>query len=368
MERRTKSVGGEWQTQSVTHRTWSEASKTWSYSTVDHNERWYRYSHLGYDLKNFHARKKAGELLPMTPFFQHEEEADLSGSLDVTYGNGDKVQADFWTNGLSGYAPTETEMVALFNDIDTQLYVQAAADAIYSTGWDALTFLAEFRLVIRMFRGSFRRIIDLLRAGELYDLWLEGRYGWRILVYDMIEISQLLANLDTERSRYSERVGTAHSETSERVELLFDWYAVDVYTRVIDSWEIGVRGSVVADILPPKFQFNPLVTSWELFPYSFVIDWFLDVGQWLGSLSFLTLTSNYTAAAGLHAHLTRQVTVDHLDWLSGNSGTIELNGIYSRDYTVRTPTRVSSKPQFKVALTPEKILDLLALFAQLKRG
>jgi hypothetical protein len=35
-----------------------------------------------------------------------------------------------------------------------------------------------------------------------------------------------------------------------------------------------------------KTAFNPLLTAWELVPFSFVVDWFIGIGDWLIAQSF----------------------------------------------------------------------------------
>jgi hypothetical protein len=246
--------------------------------------------------------------------------------------------------------------------------VQAAAGNLYSKGWDALTFTAELSKTVQMFTNLRKSLIRLLRHGDVAKTWLEYRYGWRTLYFDMVDVSKALADLEAKRTRFKERAGYSYRTVS---------VTNSSYSDSVNSWlcsrtlytNISVRGSIVADINPPRFQFNPITTTWELITFSFIIDWFIGVGQWLNALSFLTLQTGYEAAGGVKIQQELLKTTYYYSFNpSFGTGFLEASSEFTSEYVVRVPTSVSLIPQVTVKLDVPKILDLWALVRGNGRG
>lgn len=319
----------------------------------------------GWDLKGYRERKERGELLPFSPFTQFEVKGTASGVKDIYYPGNSR---NHWRpNPIhnSAWVLNDTELHEAAARISAEPYVQAAASAIYSQGWDALTFAAELHHVVRLFRNALERIITYRKSDSLENIWLEGRYGWRILVFDIIEISKLMSRINSKRrERYKERQGTSYSYTNiETIEQTFTPATVD--WRVETSYSISCRGTVVADILVPQIAINPITTAWELVTLSFVVDWFLSVGQTLEALSFATLASRYEAGGGHLVTATRSFSRSNISIVSGYEGTnIDQDATCEASLTLRSPTRVPFTPSFVQKLNAFKVLDLVALFFQ----
>jgi hypothetical protein len=338
----------------------------WSYSYADFMEPVDVSSSTGYDLPGYHRRLRKGELLPITPWLQDESYLTQNFLYNLKYSSGGVVQYEqdcAWTPCPS-LSPVSDASIDL-KLYDASAYVQAAAARIYSSGWDALTFIGELGQAIRMFQNIGIRVAaygaDIVKKGLVEKPLLELRYGWRTLIYDLKDLEKVLSNLDDHRQRFRESVGTTLSE--QNVELI-TWGlggAGSATVSVTDDYKIGLRGTVVADIEPPKFAFNPVVTGWELVPFSFVIDWFLGVGRWLASLSFLALQSQHFAAAGWQITVERTAIVTgtnpSANWSINCSGSA--NG--RRVFTKRTPTTIPLSPLVQVNLNVSKVLDVLAL-------
>jgi hypothetical protein len=132
-------------------------------------------------------------------------------------------------------------------------------------------------------------------------LWLEYSYGWKPLVQDIFEASQVLSNpgknLWIQESTHNQFItelvrSTVGSPTDHNV---VDTNSVNlkVYARV---------GAVVS-CDNPNLQAaknagltNPLSWAWELIPFSFVVDWFYSVGDFIESLDDtigLTITHGF---------------------------------------------------------------------------
>lgn len=324
----------------------------------------------GWDLPGFYARQRAGELLPFTEFTQFEADANGSGSFDFT-NTTPNPDVRYWyaPNYCYGsYLIGAAELQAVINsqNIDYADLVQAAAANLYSSGFDGLTFLAELKKTIRMFTNIGKTLTDLLRKGNVQNTWLQYRYGWRILYFEMVELSRALESLSKEskrRSRMSRSISLSGGSTSSVAANLPECNRT--VTTVI-TWTLSARGSIIADFEPPAFSFNPIVTAWEVIPFSFIIDWFFKVGQLLSSMSFVAFNSGYQAGVGHKLTYSKRI---YFSSVTANAGWTK--NAASSDWTVnakltkRTPSSVPFRlsTSFRV---PEalKILDLLALVAQ----
>lgn len=345
--------------------------------------KYYKYSHLGFNTPSYSRRKKEGLLLPFTPWTQKEwsSTADMSwsgsrsGISQYTVGNANDCSdalGDITTpNSVRGYVGASA--------FDTQPYVDGAAAKLYSRGWDTATFLAELHKTYQMFRWFGGNLAALLReyatvkktAQVTLNAWLEGRYGWRILVYDMIDISRALNGLDAlQRDRNKDRSG--HSFSYENFIHVPDFHWAHGWHTVVlkDTYQVSLRGTVIADLKPPRFRFNPITTAWELIPFSFVLDWFIGVGNWLESLSFLQFSSNHVAAGGVHITCQRSLESHSYVFLDDDgfgpwtgSYSMSVNGFGS--WTVRAPSSVSNFPHFRILLDGFKVFDLIALVRQI---
>jgi hypothetical protein len=210
---------------------------------------------------------------------------------------------------------------------------------------------------------TFGKLLNLASSKgitDVADLWLQFRYGWRVLYFDMMDLNEVINELDDSKKRFSERVGTSVSGGNTAT---YDSVIDENHTRhdtVVDSWTLSRRGFVTADVQPPKFQFNPATTAWELVKFSFIIDWFIDVGTWLESMSFLTISENYAASYGYNLEVSRDVN----EW--GSHITIYTYGFNTSSrsrviYKHRDPVSLSYQPQTNVNLNVAKVADLLAI-------
>lgn len=161
--------------------------------------------------------------------------------------------------------------------------------------WDIGTAAAEFGKTVRMIVNvatSLRRAQNLVlqamgarRRGsnlsprefldEFSRLWLEGRYGWRPLYYDMLAAQEAYERLGgslvvkrgaskLENSLESTAVSTLPGPVQIR------------RTTIAKRTARGFCGGQL-DLSRPV-SIDPLVTGWEVIPYSFVIDWFVNIG------------------------------------------------------------------------------------------
>ncbi len=331
----------------------------------------------GQTTPNFHALKKSGALIPYTAWLQQSVEHHFNhGTYTDDLGAGPRTWTDLdfpvTYHGLminNVHSPADTAYA--------QSYVQAAASNIMNSGWDALTFASEIPNLGRMFRGVAKRMKRLHerkysfkpqrgKRGNLgkefsfENLWLEGRYGWRTLAYDVRDFSDAVANFDESRRIWTERVGSSVS-VQDVYQVDTPWQAGTVTSHVTDTTTHSIRGAVAAEVSPARFIIDPLQTGWELAPYSFVIDWFLGVGNSLASTKLQLLAKAHTASVGV-----KSVSKRTVNCTATPNGSYEqtYNGSYSGVFTQtsRVPTFISLLPSFTGRLLDAQlVLDMRAL-------
>lgn len=184
--------------------------------------------------------------------------------------------------------------------------------------------IAEYRQVQNMFSTNVRRITnayralrhgdvsgfsrniplrkrhkqDLLRRGP-FDvrrnaptIWLETQYGWLPLLGDVYTgITNFYKRVEEGYTIRAKGSGVdtfvtsggwvndpgivRHRDTTRKkiyCQYIID-YEVD-FARLVNMQSWGLT--------------NPLLLAWELVPYSFVVDWFLPVGDWLSQIGYST--------------------------------------------------------------------------------
>lgn len=111
-------------------------------------------------------------------------------------------------------------------------------------------------------------------------------------------------------------------------------------------------------------MFDPAVTAWEVVPFSFIADWFINIGDAIAAFSpFATGTFKYATFS-----TTVEDIVTHSGYVSSRPGgraIVEFSNPSTLTITETTYTRtlhtVTPNLSFKVNLNAAKIVDLVAL-------
>lgn len=346
-------------------------TSTHTYSSVANRSTMY-----GIQIKGFHARKRRGELLPHTSFGKEVWKVEhLGGSYHHrVISNGDYWDIANWV-GYAGFpAPYQIDQHLAGANLDPtgnpprifpDYLLQKQAAKIAQAGFDALTSAAELKKTGNM----FSKVVD--RAGKLalntspkrmYQLWLEGRYGWRILALEIKDLFEVCAEFDSKRRIWAERSGLSFKEESFEIvghghngKLNFQ-----LSKHSIDNYHL--RGSVAARISPSKFGANPLATAWELVPYSFVLDHVLDIGQFLAVQQFYANADSWTASRGFLCESEHRFVCEMTTPRNGFTGHANAQWLYTGHREKRDPTGIPSYPLMpNRVLLPELATDLVAL-------
>lgn len=339
-----------------------------------------RNSWTGWDVPNFHRRRRRGELIPHTPW----RKFSLTGNATGTY---DWISVANTRIYYGGNYPHFSEWI-LSEEVMTELapepeekWVQEAAAQIYGNGWDLFTFIAEFKDVKKQFlqvgRGllklrdlaSVRKMLARKTTAERWKLvtneWLSARYGWRPLYHDIKNMIEAVQTFCDARNRFSERSGTSWSDSYYEV-LDTEWAAFHVDSTIETKIKYSVRGSVTADIDVPSFQVNPLQTGWEVIPFSFVVDWIIGIGTAISAISFLAHVKAYSASTGILCEAERtmfsQLGVQKSNYASGIGYSGSASSAASLE--IRKPCRISYTPHVTLKMNGAKYLDLATLIFQ----
>jgi hypothetical protein len=256
---------------------------------------------------------------------------------------------------------------ALLDNVATR-----AAVALSAPTHDSLTFTAELGKTVHMFRNIGTRMGSLMSSTNPKDwasAWLEGRYGWRTLGYDLESIQDAVERLDKQTNFYRS-TSLSTSSTAINDSTVIEWGSGATYTVThTGKVDVSYRGFAIGKQSPPKFGGDIVVTAWELIPYSFVLDWFLDVGMKINY--YVNSNPKLERAIGVGTKVTysNQTKVNMTTTGSGNweLDSLDMTGTIKGTLLERDGFSPSLTPSLNVRLDQWKVLDILAMVVQRMR-
>lgn len=201
---------------------------------------------------------------------------------------------------------------------------------------DLLTMRGEIEGLGQLLRSAFS-------AKGTVSLWLSGRYGMRLTASDTKSLvtgfrrkltsvynamTETVYDVQRSRSSGSRSFTTPSRVTNAEVTRNYKVY----YTPRPGSLLSSVRKLMEWDIWPS------LENCWDLVPYSFVIDWFVDVSSLLASIDSAVMAMYYDVESVVSSE--KSVETIDADWFSQYSGLDTFNVVvtrYSRGISHRLP-------------------------------
>jgi hypothetical protein len=297
----------------------SSVGSTFSYS----NGSVTKYAREKYSVKTPGFRSLKPSQYPWNPYSQREYEESYrgSGQVLITYSGGSFERSTGyvynkvpilslpWPDKVSHVDQVaKSRLLAKLKDGSVNL-AQAFAERRQAADMIARNVNRLASAVMAVRHGNFRHASNLFGIKyrpqsfkqrrdnweqNLSNYWLEFQYGWKPLVSDIYGACELLANT-YHRNRpirvsasYS-GVGTYNKDLISRVD-----YGSDgtIDERLNGKAERQVRyivefqlDSQIAALLSSTGITDPALLAWELLPYSFVVDWFIPVGNYLSQLT-----------------------------------------------------------------------------------
>lgn len=337
----------------------------------------------------FHSRLECGEFLPLNPMSVVTTTVTAfpaSGSFQNRY-KGTLNREGTGTRAYQKYARQLFVPPPDQSKIDS--VVLSAQSSAANFEWDVLTFLAELRSTVDTMAGLGRafnaRTSQLAAEAAAFrrnpwkrfrELWLGARYSIRPIVYDFQSAANALSSLIGDGQLISGKGYLTESDDSFFTdEVIVDNYQKDLIEEELTWWRSyrSVAYLRVGSGIRQRFGADPLVTAWELTPYSFVLDWFINIGAWVSTIT-PSLTGRFLGTCvSVRTHYEhRQQWQDtrgswvHPDYTStGGSGPIIRTTV--EDLYERYPYDGVPLPSFDPRLTIPKLIDLVALFVKGKR-
>lgn len=226
------------------------------------------------------------------------------------------------------------------------------------------------------YRGKPRSLWDAVKdvSGIPADAWLQYQYGWKPLVSDIYGIADeslhvarnSLTGFTASSMRRVEGIDMPYSlgyaaKWSGFKQLKGKWACK--YGLVLDA-ELET-----AERLARWTSLNPVSIAWELLPYSFVVDWFYDIGGFLRAIE-TSLANNVSFVSGYKSTIRAYEYYPTIEWDGTYSG-VGMKGQcagyckyvrFNREVLSSYP--LPNVPRFKSNLGSTRLLSAAALLQQ----
>lgn len=337
-------------------------------------------SYSGGRTPGYHKLVKQGALIPHQPYTRWDGRGEGQMTISAHYSNNNDCEGSVVRTGIpvdfDAAMRGSDELFAESGVNTTALLQSALASTLPSL--DALTSAAEIPKTLDLVLGARKRAVSLVekaRRGGLKnaseaisDAWLEWRYGWRLLYYDARAVEDLYNN--PIRLFVEGRAGTSFAsetvvgQTASLLSAPRVFADYNVVARDDLSIRANVNGKIKGSAVNRLNAFGSLpLTMWELVPWSFVVDWFVSVGDAIAAWE-ATTKADFTCSIGYKRTCDASCVltgVRTVDWQYTNPSA-SVTGKWNSVTKKRMPARLPSfKPQTRVNLTTGRCIDAAAL-------
>lgn len=359
---------------------------------------------VDYVTPGFHEIVEKGEFRPINPMSKLIINEQPKAVTDVSFKQlGIPVpNLPYGSESALGTAYSERFAVSvpqpgkIADDDDINAMLLEAKAKLKSAGMDYLTTAAEFRETLGMFlgmkenllnrrdgavkawskdlaskrkSGKFKGFNSLKEGWEAFsNFWLEYRFGWRILAYDIEAIIDYYKRKDEGTLLFTRRVTENFSSDSNYIisiqERATCFLEVRGFLESTETVRVGYSAHVDQSVLGNPILLN---TAYDITPWTLVVDMFFNVQNNIIALSTMPVGVSEVPDSGFVSRKS-ETTLTVLPKIINKIG-LQLD---ERIINVQTPgvnrsyTREKiGEPSFDISFTPNldlgKIIDLATL-------
>lgn len=323
--------------------------------------------------------RNAGGILPVNPYSISKIETFRKGTNGKTVVVGacpsrEVENQDLYYTGFeslpSGWKvpdPTSGDVAGAVNSA-----ISDSSAGVMQLGVTALEAKETWQLLkgaVPRLKAIWKKCVyDAPRRGvSPQTLWLEYRYGWQPIYF---ELRAAVAAFNGKFYEGMRQHGTGRRELtdSKQQTVVTNLGTLSRTVSYSLDWKIRISGFALSQVesqTMAKYGLNPVTTIWEKVTYSFMIDWIWDIGSWLSNLS-LGL-SGYKLVSSGHSIKTTAETRITVNFTGIGSTTGSYSG---QEYKVkrvsftRNPGGGGGLPSLNLHLSGIHLADLLAIIGR----
>lgn len=286
--------------------------------------------------------------------------------------------ADPWStsDGLAALGKLREAIAG--SDFNLAVALGEAPKALKMVGDTTSRLFLAYRAVKR---GNFSQAVRTLRAANLdrgrhmpkpanapvkrdaAGNWLALQYGWKPLLQDihggMVFVDHQLRNPTVKTYRVRRYAGGSKSRKHNLPHTIVDTWCPG---SLVSSQDIVARIKE-KNVARLSGLMDPASVAWELLPYSFVVDWFIPIGNYLSargladSVTGTFITTNRLRFKGVGASSSKPIHTKY----HGRSNTIIITKVTRTVSTTLSVPKPSIKPLAKAA-SWQHAVNAVALF------
>lgn len=204
------------------------------------------------------------------------------------------------------------------------------------------------------------------------NAWLELQYGWRPLLQDVYGLAEQAAkSFGPEIRAEASGKGLYGARSSSAIVKDGNHRLINIETRVKVKYTCRFATDNQSLSLARQIGLtNPLLLGWELLPFSFVVDWFLPIGNWVSSfdatvgLDFRGGTKTVIIEQAVDQKEVRSRPTNYPPRVTAYSGVMESSIRYVSVRRLRlTSFPGPALPTFKSPVSPTHAANAIALLA-----
>lgn len=240
----------------------------------------------------------------------------------------------------------------------------------------ALRSMGEVLLVAKRAKRDFLRS----PSKSLAQIWLSYKYGWLPLYSDVYAFLNFTSRTFDETTFVARRSRTVTVDKTQKVASPSVWSTTKGFQRHSALISVTTKVSDTTAFDRSRItSLNPLSVAWELVPFSFVVDWFVDVGGYL-ALQEAALGSGLTFKRGFVTEVCVQKASNDVVGTEIGPGYPVTYGRVIYNSRNRELYRVAKRrqvltgfprpnfPRFKVSLGSQRILSAASLIRTVLLG